>query len=140
MTARSMLSRPAERGSESPLRTWQADLQRARLLAEAERHAATIASCSRVVASDSAAGTTDLRRAMNALRMYCAREALEEVDSAVARLDAGDYGFCQACERPIPDERLAALPHARFCAACPTSTAAAADGSVPTGPHGATAS
>ena len=40
---------------------------------------------------------------------------LREVDAALMRLDAGTYGVCEACGRPIADERLEALPAARLC-------------------------
>lgn len=45
------------------------------------------------------------------------REQLSEVDSAIERLDAGTYGVCQTCGERIPDERLEAVPTARFCIA-----------------------
>jgi len=35
--------------------------------------------------------------------------------AAAHRLDRGTYGTCQACGRPIGDERLEALPATRFC-------------------------
>lgn len=38
-----------------------------------------------------------------------------DVDRALHRLDAGTYGFCEACGRPIPKARLEARPAARFC-------------------------
>ena len=40
---------------------------------------------------------------------------LADVERALARLDDGTYGSCDACRAPIGDERLAALPAARFC-------------------------
>jgi RNA polymerase-binding protein DksA len=40
---------------------------------------------------------------------------LHEVDAALARLDAGTYGFCEICGKPIGDERLEAMPAARYC-------------------------
>lgn len=40
---------------------------------------------------------------------------LQEIDLAVHRLDAGGYGTCQACRKPIPAARLDAMPAARFC-------------------------
>ena len=43
---------------------------------------------------------------------------LQLVDEALARLHAGYYGSCLACQRPIPPKRLQALPWARYCAKC----------------------
>ncbi|MFJ2517861.1 TraR/DksA family transcriptional regulator [Cellulosimicrobium cellulans] len=43
---------------------------------------------------------------------------VEEVDAALARLDAGTYGVCEACGQPIADGRLEARPTARTCVAC----------------------
>jgi RNA polymerase-binding transcription factor DksA len=40
---------------------------------------------------------------------------LADVERALARLDDGGYGLCEACHCAIGDERLAALPAARFC-------------------------
>ena len=41
-------------------------------------------------------------------------ELLEEVDHALTRLDAGSYGLSEASGRPIPYERLRAVPWARY--------------------------
>ncbi|TNM26074.1 TraR/DksA family transcriptional regulator [Streptomyces sedi] len=46
------------------------------------------------------------------------RSALEDIDAALARLDAGTYGDCQGCAAPIPAGRLEILPHARLCVPC----------------------
>ena len=40
---------------------------------------------------------------------------LADVEHALKRLDDGTYGRCEACGKPIGDERLEALPAARFC-------------------------
>lgn len=40
---------------------------------------------------------------------------LAEVERALQRIDEGAYGTCEACGRPIGDERLEAQPYARFC-------------------------
>ena len=40
---------------------------------------------------------------------------LAAVDRALERLSEGTYGSCDACGRPIGDERLEARPAARFC-------------------------
>ncbi len=44
--------------------------------------------------------------------------ALLESREALRRLEDGSYGTCEACARPIPFERLEAIPHARRCVGC----------------------
>ncbi|GAA1922235.1 TraR/DksA family transcriptional regulator [Nocardioides hwasunensis] len=46
------------------------------------------------------------------------RHHLDELDAAVARLDAGSYGVCEGCGAAIADARLEALPATRTCIAC----------------------
>jgi RNA polymerase-binding transcription factor DksA len=43
---------------------------------------------------------------------------LEQVNQALARLDAGEYGLCMDCEEPIAEARLNALPYATLCIQC----------------------
>ena len=50
------------------------------------------------------------------------RRVLEEIEAAEARLSAGTFGVCEACAKPIPFERLRALPAARFCVTCEETT------------------
>lgn len=45
-------------------------------------------------------------------------ELAATVRSALARMDAGDYGRCGGCGDPMPFERLEAIPYARDCVAC----------------------
>jgi len=40
---------------------------------------------------------------------------LADVEHALKRLDDGTYGTCEFDGKPIPEERLEALPAARFC-------------------------
>ena len=50
-----------------------------------------------------------------------ARRDIEEYQAgrtALARLEAGDYGTCTDCGEPIPPARLAAQPFAVRCIAC----------------------
>lgn len=47
-----------------------------------------------------------------------AASELQQVDDAVARMDAGTYGVCANCGRPIPAERLEVRPFAMYCVAC----------------------
>jgi RNA polymerase-binding transcription factor DksA len=44
-----------------------------------------------------------------------ARETLVEIEAALQRIDAGTYGVCEGCGKPIGGERLAAIPWARLC-------------------------
>jgi DnaK suppressor protein len=45
------------------------------------------------------------------------REALDEVEAAIQRLEAGNYGRCEVCGKPIGAARLEAMPAARLCIA-----------------------
>jgi len=42
---------------------------------------------------------------------------LADVEHALRRLDEGTYGTCEVCGSAIGDDRLEALPAARFCLA-----------------------
>ncbi len=42
----------------------------------------------------------------------------EHVKGALVRLDDGTYGNCVTCGKPIPAERLEALPFAEQCVSC----------------------
>ncbi|MFE6196201.1 TraR/DksA family transcriptional regulator [Streptomyces sp. NPDC057838] len=47
-----------------------------------------------------------------------ARMVLADVEAALARMDAGVYGACGRCGRPLDRERLLIVPQARYCARC----------------------
>ena len=47
---------------------------------------------------------------------------LAAIDEALARLDAGTYGLCVSCKRPIAGERLEALPWTALCIDCSRTT------------------
>jgi DnaK suppressor protein len=47
-----------------------------------------------------------------------AQEQLRQVHEALARLDAGQYGICTDCGRPVAAGRLAARPTASTCITC----------------------
>ncbi|NMO93945.1 TraR/DksA family transcriptional regulator [Actinomycetospora sp. TBRC 11914] len=59
--------------------------------------------------------TVAYERAQTQALLRRARADLAEVDAAFGRLDAGTYGICEVCGRPIPGERLEARPTARRC-------------------------
>ena len=47
-----------------------------------------------------------------------ARRMLTEVEAALERMDAGEYGTCEHCGSAIERERLEALPYATLCMDC----------------------
>jgi len=47
---------------------------------------------------------------------------LAAIDDALARLNAGTYGLCTSCRRPIAPERLEALPWTALCIDCSRTT------------------
>ena len=47
-----------------------------------------------------------------------ARRRLADAEAAVRAVEAGIYGICETCGRPIAAERLAARPAARTCIDC----------------------
>jgi DnaK suppressor protein len=42
-------------------------------------------------------------------------EQLDEVNRALAKVDAGTYGLCERCGEPIAEARLEAMPATRYC-------------------------
>lgn len=63
--------------------------------------------------ADTGAETFNRERDLSILEHIDAE--LADVEHALQRLDDGTYGTCEACGRPIGDERLEAMPAARFC-------------------------
>lgn len=43
---------------------------------------------------------------------------LAQIDLALERMKDGQYGTCEACEKPIPLSRLQALPFVTMCIEC----------------------
>jgi len=43
------------------------------------------------------------------------RKLLAEIDDALQRIEDGTYGICEGSGKPIPIERLKAIPWARYC-------------------------
>lgn len=130
MTAPAEVPRGAGRVAARHVSTVQANAVRALLVAtrreqtaQFARHQATLAA----LTANSSADRTGLDRAMAALRMYDAREAIEEIEDALVRLDTSDHGSCGSCGRPIPFVHLDTIPQAGFCAACLTPMGYSAD-------------
>jgi RNA polymerase-binding protein DksA len=47
-----------------------------------------------------------------------AEQLLAAIDAALARMEAGTYGLCRNCGRPISPERLEAIPWTTHCIEC----------------------
>ncbi|WP_254509005.1 TraR/DksA C4-type zinc finger protein [Anatilimnocola floriformis] len=45
----------------------------------------------------------------------------EQVEAAIGRIEAGTYGVCQECGKPIDEARLKAIPYAAHCIGCARS-------------------
>ncbi|MEX2426534.1 MAG: TraR/DksA C4-type zinc finger protein [Thermomicrobiaceae bacterium] len=41
-----------------------------------------------------------------------------DIERALEKVDAGEFGACECCGQPIPSGRLEALPFARYCVEC----------------------
>jgi len=47
-----------------------------------------------------------------------ARQLLTQIEGALERVDTGEYGTCKRCGKPIPVQRLEAVPWADLCVEC----------------------
>jgi RNA polymerase-binding protein DksA len=56
------------------------------------------------------------------------REQLAAVEHALQKFEDGTYGLCDNCGKPIPPERLEALPQATLCLDCKARQAKDAKG------------
>lgn len=45
-------------------------------------------------------------------------QLIEEIDEALQRIEDGTYGQCFSCGKPLDEERLKAVPTAKYDAAC----------------------
>ncbi|MEN9594941.1 MAG: hypothetical protein RLY23_1424 [Actinomycetota bacterium] len=62
--------------------------------------------------------TIAIERERDLLISAKARETVEEIDRAIARMEAGTYGVCVPSGVRIPFERLDAMPFAEACVFC----------------------
>ena len=63
-------------------------------------------------------GTLNVERERDLALSAQAWAAVDEIDHALGKIDAGTYGICEQCGQPIPKARLKALPYATLCVAC----------------------
>jgi DnaK suppressor protein len=46
------------------------------------------------------------------------REVLLQIEEALGRIASGEFGSCTSCAKPIGEQRLHAIPWARYCIDC----------------------
>lgn len=46
------------------------------------------------------------------------KNALDQIDGALKRIEEGHYGQCEECGKEIPKSRLEAIPYAALCVRC----------------------
>ena len=54
-------------------------------------------------------------REKNMSLIFTLRRSLDEVNAALQKFDAGTYGVCEVCGKPIAEKRLRAYPAATHC-------------------------
>ena len=63
-------------------------------------------------------GSDSMEREKAFLFASVKRRRLEEIDLALARIEAGTFGVCESCGKPIPAKRLERMPGASLCVSC----------------------
>ena len=57
-------------------------------------------------------------REFNLLLSSRERQKVEQIESALSRMENGEYGYCEDCGETIPVGRLKAMPFASLCVKC----------------------
>ena len=61
------------------------------------------------------AGTATFEREKDLSIEQNVRDLLQKIDRALSRIDAGTYGICERCGKPIEKARIKALPYVDLC-------------------------
>jgi DnaK suppressor protein len=59
-------------------------------------------------------------------------QLIKEIDEALARIEDGTFGLCARCRKPLDEERLKAMPTAKYDAECQAAIEAAEGIETPT--------
>jgi DnaK suppressor protein len=94
-----------------------------RQIAEVRAEIEALGESASPVAPDNAIGRVSRmdainNHAINEGSLGRARERLEQLESALARIDQPDFGTCVMCRQPIAPARLAYLPDSTLCVQC----------------------
>lgn len=63
-------------------------------------------------------GSEMFEREKNLTVLNTLQISMRDLDGALAKVDAGTYGICENCGKPIGEKRLAAMPSAIYCIDC----------------------
>ncbi|WP_202817717.1 TraR/DksA family transcriptional regulator [Kribbella sp. ALI-6-A] len=63
-------------------------------------------------------GSTTLERDHEMSLANNARDMLDQIERALAKIDDGTYGVCESCGKAIGKGRLQAFPRATLCVSC----------------------
>ncbi len=63
-------------------------------------------------------GSGELNQHLSVTLMENDRIELERIERAISRIETGQYGQCETCEKAIPMPRLKAIPWATRCITC----------------------
>ncbi|MFF2812311.1 TraR/DksA family transcriptional regulator [Streptomyces sp. NPDC058000] len=120
----------AVRPGEDPWTPQEVAEARSGLMAEVGRLRAEIVSAEDAIAGlmrdsgdgagddEADTGTKNITREHELALASNAREMLHQTERALGRLDAGTYGLCENCGRPIGKARMQAFPRATLCVEC----------------------
>ncbi|UQA96006.1 TraR/DksA family transcriptional regulator [Streptomyces halobius] len=119
----------AVRPGEEPWTPGEVAAARAELMADVERLRAEIATSEDAIAGlmrdgdgagddEADTGSKNITREHELALASNAREMLHQTERALGRLDAGTYGLCENCGRPIGKARMQAFPRATLCVEC----------------------
>ncbi len=62
--------------------------------------------------------TGEISRELDAKITMRQHKQLKEIEDALERIKLGEYGICEDCGEPIPEQRLRLFPAARLCVRC----------------------
>ncbi len=90
-----------------------------------EKDIATYKEITKPIAPDNALGRLTRmdaigRKGINEAAMRNAENSLRKLEKGLRKIDEPNFGICKKCSKPIPNERLMALPGAERCVPCLT--------------------
>jgi DnaK suppressor protein len=116
--AAAKLTKQEVAGFQARLRDERAELSDQLTTIEDQAFAATQSDMSGDVGIDDEsadAGTATFEREKELSIEQNVRDLMQKIDRALKRIDAGTFGICERCGKPIEKARLKALPYVDLC-------------------------